>query len=751
MNQTAIDLEDIEEGGKPPERRVKGAKEAAQIVWKLVDANKGRAWADAQVRGTLDGNPPYSPEELKKHGQSHRTNVNFREAEGLKEAAETPYYDLFAEAPYYAAISLRSDKPWDAAYKSRVVTEEWNEMLRNWDEFDFNIQMAVSNLVCFGRGFVMWEDEDSWQFAWVRYSRVLVQDGTPNNLKKLEVLVVRQQWCLSELWGKIKNKKEASQVGWNPAAVTRSMTRAAPDLQGGGIGDDYEYWQARLRNNDLAESSGGKTVKAAHVFVKEYGGKISHMIVEETGTSGNPPNTESEFLFEKRNRFDSFRQILGSMFYDLGDGTWHSVKGLLNKLQSFVHLKNRTNCALADNMFLNMGLVLKALSPKALQNLNLLYVGPLVIIPPETEMVQQQMAGRMEEGLAMDNHLERKLAANIGTYRQTVHREQGNPDTATKVMADQAKEASLGKGAVNRFYGQLDHVFKETYVRAIKPGQDTSTEAGKMAKEFQERCADRGVTASDLKKIRFVRAYRNIGNGSIFMRQQAVQNMLPVVSMLSEAGRQNWLDDYVAATTNQEMVERYNPKGNYNPTLDDDRVTATLQVAAAKEGIPPVITDMQNHVIYADIFLAAAAQAAESIQQGADPVAVLAFLETIGPALAQHMQALKADPSRKQVFDALEPRFKQLGQFADQLRQQVEQMQQQQAEQQQAQQQQMSDEQMKWAKTNSDMDRKDRKAALDMTLKARKAEQQFAIADIKTAQQIEHQAAVDRNGSSVEN
>lgn len=765
MSQGVIDVEDIKQNedgkvGPPPERRIKGASEAAQIVQKLVDANRLRAHTDAQVKGELDGNLPYSPDELKKHGQSNRTNVNFREAEGLKDAAETPYYDLFAEAPYYAAIRLQSDKPWEAQQKSRIVTEEWNEMLREWDEFDFNIQMAVSNLVCFGRGFVMWEDEDSWQFTWVKYSRVLVPDGTPNNLKKLDVLVVRQQWLLCDLWKKIKNKKEASEVGWNPSVVAKSMTRATNDLQSGAVGDDYEYWQERLRNNDLSESTGNKTVRAAHVFVREYGGKVTHMIVEEQGTGSKPPAAENgarlEPLYEKRDRFDSFRQVLGALFYDLGDGTWHSVKGLLVKMFPFIKLKNRINCAVSDNMFLNMSVLLKATNAKALQTLNLIQIGPISVLPPETDVAQWGMQGRMEEGLAVDQHLERKLASNIGTYRQSLRKTQGNPDTATKVMADEAKEASLSKGAVNRFYGQMDYIFKETYMRSIKPGQDADTEAGRMAKEFQRRCGERGVTLADLKKVRFVRAYRNIGNGSIFMRQQAVQNMLPIVPMLNEAGRQNWMDDYIAATTNQEMVERYNPKGNYNPTLEDDRVTAALQVAAAKDGVPPVLTAMQNHVVFADTFLASAIQwinALEMVPQNDQlerSVEVLGALETLSPALWKHMRALASDPSRKQIYDALLPRFKQLGQLTDQLKQRVAQMQQQQQAQAQKQQQAMSDEEIKWVKAQSDMSRKQQKTNLDMTLKARKSQQQLAIADVKLATDIERQNAVDRNGSNKE-
>lgn len=727
------------ENGTAPKSRIKDASCAAKLVAKLIDANRLRAASETKVKGTLDGNPPLNSEALKASGQSNRCNVNFREAEGLHDAAVTPYYDLFAESPYFCEIRIDDPMQYRRVEKSRVATTEFNELLKQFDQWDFTVQMACCNLVDYGKGFVMWDDADNWQCRWVKQSRVLVPDKAPANLDELEVLVIRESFLLGKLWGKIEDRKTASGAGWKPEAVTRAMTRSVPDTtRTTQAGDDYEYWQSRMRNNDLYESYSSNVVRAAHVLTKEFEGRISHYIVEEIGGGDQKKDDKQEFLYKKIGRFKSFRQVMGALFYDLGDGEWHSVKGLLVKMHPFIEIKNRANCAIVDNMFLNLSVLVKHNNPKDLQGLSMLQIGPLSVLPPGTEPVQWGLAGRMEEGLAVDRHLDNKLQSNIGTYRQTVRREDGNPETATKVMADQSKEAMLSKGAVNRFYAQMDFIYEEMFRRASNPKlRDDKGGPNSMALEFQKRCKERGVTADDLKSVRSVRAYRNIGNGSIFMRQQAITNTGSIVPMLNEQGRQNWLDDAIATFTNHDMVERYNPKDESDPTLNNDRVIAELQIAAAKTGVPPVITPYQNHVVFADKFLAAASQSIQAATQGqAEPAQVVAFVDTIAPATMQHIESIKGDETRKEAYEPLIQTWKKLASATDQLRRQVEQQNAQSEQAMQQQQAMMNDEQMKWRKTESDIERKDRKASVDMELKRRKTEQSLAINDVKTAQTL---------------
>lgn len=754
-NLNTLDLAVPGDDGKAPEMRLKDAGQALEIVKLLVEANRNRAAVDARVKGTLDGNPPYNAAKLRAEAQAHRCNVNFREAEGLHTSAVTPYYDLFAEAACYCELKTEHGKNvYDRNRWSKILTHEHDRMLKDWDGFDFNIQLIISEMVDFGIGFSMWPDDKNWQFRAIKKSKVYVADGSNATIDEQDIICVREEAAVHELWKYIKNDKAASSVGWNRSAVLREIKNASPSNQIGNTStDDIELTQQRIRNNDLYESMKSKKVKLAHLFVREFDGSITHLIVAEQGprADSKKDSPKVEFLFKKKGRYESFRQALVAIFYDIGDGTWHSVKGLLVKVYPFIELKNRGSCSVWDAMFLNMGVLVKTNNADASQKMGMVQLGPLSILPPHLDVQQWGLVGKMEEALVVDRHFEQKLSSNIGTYRTTARKDQGNPETATKVMADQGKEAMLNKGSVNRFYSQLDCLFEEMYRRASNANLN-SDDGGPNddALAFQKRCMDQGVPREAFKKVR-VRAYRNIGNGSIFMRQQSFRDSSILVPMMNEEGRNNWLSDAIAVTTNYDMVDRYNPQDQTGPAVAEQQNHAALENAAMKVGVQVAIVPTDNHVIHADSHISACAQALESVQKGGNPVEVLAFADIAAPHAMQHIQKLENDTSRTREVKALTDQWKKMAQLMQQLEAVLQQSQQKRQQQAQRQQQVMTEQGLKHATVQADMQRKDRKAKLDMELKQRKGTQALAIKDATAAQAIdlkqkEHDAT-DHNGS----
>jgi hypothetical protein len=174
-----------------------------------------------------------------------------------------------------------------------------------------------------------------------------------------------------------------------------------------------------------------------------------------------------------------------------------------------------------------------------------------------------------------------------------------------------------------------------------------------------------------------------MGNGSAIMRQTTLASLTPYSAMWPESGQANFHDDVIAAYTNQTKVERYNPKAARMNQPTDQHNLAMLENAAMRTGAQVIWTPTQNNLIHAEVHLKASADAAASLQQGADPAAVLAFMENVGPHIGQHLQALSQDPSHQRQFKALEGEFKHLGQVADQLHGQVQKMMQQRQEEQQ--------------------------------------------------------------------
>lgn len=741
-----------------PKQRLSNASKAVSLVASLVYANKERAEVDAMVKGMLDGNAPFSWGELVKQGQGYRTNVNFREGEAMMADAMTPFYDLFAESDTYAKIEVDERDANKQAHYSRIVTEEFDSLLKEWDGFDWNMQAILYDMVAYGKGFAFWPDKTGWQFRSIRQSRILVPDQTPSDIDQLEIIVVRQDCTVGELYKPIRDKEMAASIGWKPKAVLDACMSAMPDNYFGGTSLDYEMVQQELRNHDLYSSAKSSTVKIAHVFVKEFTGRVTHLIVQEQ-YGGQPAargvteeRPEGVFLYKKVGRFDTFRETICPIFYDIGDGTWHSIRGLAIKLHPFIAIKNRLNCAVVDNAFLNMSVLVKALTANGQNGQAITQLGPLSVLPPNVEVQQWGLAGRMEEGLAVERALTGKLESNLGQYRKQDTRKGGNPDTATKVNYDAAKEASLNKGAVNRFYAQMDLLFEGTYKRASNPNLiDDARGQNAKALEFQRRCIDRGVPKRCLLKPRFVRATRNIGNGSIFLRQQTVLQTMQLVPMLNEGGRQAWLDDSIAVMAGTEAVERWNPKTEVSGGLANEQAWAVLENSALKEGSPVQWTQTQNNAVHASTHIKAAVDAVNSLQQGGDPAQVVGFLDAAGPHIAIHLQQLARDPMQAQIFKALDEQFKQLGKIADQIKRQMQQaMAQKQKEQQQLQQRQQEmmtngrlDEielqnklRMQQQKTDAMIALKVQKQDASMEQGRQSHTQQLALADSQSASKI---------------
>lgn len=765
---------------------------ARSIVSLVVEADEDRAATLANVKGMLDGNSPFNQAALIANGQGNRTNVNFREGEAMLSSAEAPYYDLFAEAPTYFQVDGEERDPVKRADYSRKVTARFDAMLKGWSGFDYNIQRIIHEMVGFGRGFCLWPDPINWRFSAVQQSRVLVPDGTLADPDSLEIVVVRQSLTVSELWAKIRNKKAAAAVGWNPQEALKAINAAVPQTTTDGPSRDYELLQEMIRNHDLYESVRSDKILIANIFVREFDGMVSHLIVDERNpvesriagsASGTAKVDGSKFLYKRIGKYRSFRECLGTFFYDIGDGTWHSVKGLGVKLYPFIEIKNRLNCSIVDNAFINMSVMLQATSGKAEQETALMQIGPLTILPANFEVRQSGLAGRMEDGLFVERALSAKLEGNTGQYRKPMMREQGNPATAAQVNYDAIKEASLNKGAVNRFYAQLDCVGEEIFRRATNFNlvpEPNGRGPNAAALKFQQQCEDDGVPRSFLRKIRSVRATRNSGNGSVFLRQRIIDETLPLVPMMNEQGRQNWLDHAIAVKAGSENVQNWNPKRQVEPSIQNDQALAMLENDALKNGSPVLITSTQNAMAHASTHMIAATEAVNSIPQGGDPMQVLAFLEAVGPHVAIHIQDMRADRTRAREFKMMSRQLAQLGQITDKLRAKIEaeherqrkEMERRQADmaaQEQRTRQVMTNEELRQYETvnkvnlsrekaEAQMQMKQTRHVQDLTLKQEKAMQDLAIADSTAATDIRTKAAkaatdieIKKQGSAVDN
>lgn len=741
---SSINLENISEDGVP-ESRLNDAASVQSMVKSMIRADDRRSKVRAKVKGLVDGNAPYSSHELTRTGQSFRTNVNFREGESFLNMGMSAFFDVFAEVPTYATVRIKHGDSNDSEKYSRIITEEFDRLQKKDGSFDYMMQLSQHEMVLYGTGPMVFEDNTDWRCKPMKSADMLVPEGTKSNTEDWEMCVVRSQYRAHELYKFIRNEKAAGKAGWTVAAAKKAIMSAYPDTLSSN--HTWEKAQQELRNNDLSYSSKCDVVQVAHVFYREFPtdenpeGAISHCIIDERGEN-------KEFLFRKVNRFASWSEVVHPMYYDKGDGQHHSVKGMGVKMFSALELKNRLKCSLVDAAMARTAIHLQPNTPNDLNRMNVIQMGPYSVIPSGYNVTQTNSAGVLDAPLAVERELEGLMQANLSQYRQRLEK-QGNPRTATEIEALMAQQSVLGKTQLNRYYAQLDVLFAERYRRAINPNLTKDMAGAAEAMDFQKRCVERGCPKECFDKIEFVQSTRTAGRGSAMERRAISNALMNVIGMLPEGGRKKVIEDHVASLAGYHSLGRYYPMPEEDVDTQEQQQEAARENALFKTGAVIPIAGGDNHAVHAEVHLQAAGEAVQAAQQGAGDLAeIAAYTQQIIDHVIGHLQEMEQDPTRKELVDIYAAQLKEIEKVADQMMEAVAQQQEQAMAQQQEQQAAMAEmqqlqgggdikDQIAMMKAERDEARRDMKIQNDLQRKTAKTEQDMALKDAKTAQQMQ--------------
>ena len=756
-------LPTLTESGKPPVSRVTSADQVRNLCQAWMRNDQWRAEKRARVTGLIEGNPPYRATDLRNAGRADACNVNWRMAEAYEEAAKGAFYDVFSEAPTFASIDM-PQRPEDTINRSSVVTYAFHRLLKKNASWDMTMQGSIQEMVRFGAGPVMFEDDTDYRPRSVQFQYLQVPDGASCDVNKWECAAVRIDYLAHQLYEFIRDPEAAETMGWNIEATRKAIMEAYPETEGGtgNIQMNWEWHQEQLKLNTYSYSAKSRTIRVFHFFAKEFpegndGGRITHAIVLMDVVQGTDTN---QFLYKKDRRFSNWRECIHPMYYAYGsNGKHYGVTGMGVKMYGAIECQNRLLCNTYDKVFAPK-IMFKPTTASGKQKFLMTRMGDYGVLPEGYDSVQVGLQGLIEEALAFNRQVENIVSTNLSSYRQNLQQKDGNPITASEVEYRASEQAKLGKTQLNRYYEQLDWLYQEMYRRASNPAITETDPGGQDILEFQAYCAAYGIMPEELRSASCVKATRIVGQGSSYMRQQTLDFLLQLSGTLPEDGRVNLIKDVVASRAGQELVNRYYPPETPNKLASDQEAFATSQVADMKIGVPAVVTSSQNPLIYAETFLKAAAQALGSLEQGADPREVYSFLEMVGPAIAAHVQRLEQDPTRQQAAKVLGEQLKEIAAATDQLGKRIQQdaQEQQQAQQMSAKmqmeaaaaQQKM---QIDAAKAQQQMALKQQKTQVDMALKQRKTQQGMALSDAKTASDIfrrnraEQQAAEEENDS----
>jgi len=694
------DLATTDKSGNPPETRLKSSAAACRILKKMLDDDRERDRKRATIQGQIDGNPPYDDSKLKQLGQSNRSNVNFRQAEGIRDGRKSSYYDLLMEVDPLLKIKIRQnlndpEMPMDYG---EIIAEEISDMLKEWPGFWYHTQLHQAQFIVWGTGNCYWPNEIDWRFKAARTGSFLVPDETNANIEDLDLIAIRDPFKPFELFKYVKDAEteaESKAAGWNTDLVKVVLMNACKEVSSidqSQLGDWASYQQA-IKDNDLEYGySRAEKIRTAHMMVKEYNDKISHFIIMEDAEYNKQEEGETEktkeggYLFKHVDRYESWDRALCLFLAGVGEGTYHSIRGLGAKIYAHCKINDRMMNATVDGAITAATIPLQPSNEGQREKIRIMRIGPFSVMPNGYNVVGQGKFDPNLNGLISTvGMLNGNLNMNVGLQRPDVTTEEKTPQAANtaEVRNRATKEAKLERSDIGGYYRQLDLLYREMVRRMLNPNLTEVDPGGKEAKECIQRCIDRGVPREYLKYEKLkVSARRAIGYGSPFMRSMISSDILSVSPYFDELGKDNAVRDYISARTGPEGVDRYKPIPNRNNIPTNEHSIANLETNDLKEGADVVVGTDQNHVIHLKIHIAEAVRIAEVFVNGQyqGPIEMLeAYLAASLRHIASHLDFIANDPARqdeyKMFFQTLNELAKVHATVQRQLQQQMKQQQ----------------------------------------------------------------------------
>ncbi len=728
----SIQLDNISESGKAPRTRIKDAKSAHAIYTSIRNADDASAIDRQKIQSMLDGEPPYSPQQLKSLGQGYRANLNFGESAAALETALSAYSDLVNSVDRLASVKTSEGDPAQRVEWENIIAEEFHRTITDWDEFFYKQQMLAHQFVSQGVGVAYFEDNRSWKWSVCGLKDFKVPRGTPACDTKVEVATIERHYLVGELYQFIENPKIAAELGWN-VEETRKAILLSTDSGNSSNSRDWERLQEELKNNDLMYSHArSKVVRCVHYFVKEFDGTISHYIGTRAGDT-------DDFLFKKPSRFEHANEAFVLFSYGIGtNGLLHSVRGLGYKLFPFIQLSNRMRNAIVDGAMLSSALMIQPATGEDVSNLSLMYNGPLSILPPGINVVDKTMPNLAGNVLPIVRDLEVVRQNNTGTYNPKQVMPDGDARTATEVQAQLAQQSILSAQAMNLYYIPFQKLLTEQFRRLATVNYRSDELGGEEAIAFRKRIEARGVPWKAVEKVYRVQAVRAIGAGSPGARMLAFNEFLAIMPRFDEVGQRNLIRDRVAARVGYDQVDRYIPKGEIERIPIDAKI-AELENGTMQGGRGVSVNPGENHAVHVKVHLEDAARFLQALQQNqVDPKLAMSYLQVQYPHSTAHAEQLALDPSRSQEVGMAREILNQMREAVENIGKQLAAQAKREAQARASQQGGQVDPKTQLAiqKAQIDSQIKLQQSQLDQRLKAADVQQKMAIRDAEAAQKI---------------
>ena len=742
IDQLGLTMGVKEDGTKT--RRIKDAKSALAIFNRLKDADANSALQRARIDGMFDGASPYDQGKLNASGQSQKTNLNFGEAQRLLDISLSAYVDLYSSLEKFVNVKGTLGEDAQRHEWEDTVSSEITQLLKSWPEFHSNYLRLCTTFIKHGVGVAYFDSPEGWQFRVGSFEDILIPRQTPASEEAIDISVIRRSYHLHELNNFIKDPKAAAKVGWNVDEVKRVMTKNVTTTgrgYGGGTTDsEYEALAAQLKNNDLLIGVENPTVSVLHFLVRETDGTLSHYSCVES--------SPEKFLYEKPSRYQSAEEAYVLFTYGVGsNGTYHSIRGLGQRIFSHIQTSNRLRCQMIDGAMISSAVMLQPESSRALEELDMTFFGSYAVLSPNVNIIEKAIPNLSQAVQPALEDMQNQLAMNTDTQSPYGPNQSSPYRNKDQVVSDMDISTQLSGAALNLFYASWGRLLREVVKRIIKSPKD------KRISDFYKRCEARGVPKEFINSLDTARtkAVRAIGDGSRANRLASLRELNAISGSFDEVGRANLTRDIVSTRVGADIADRYAPQVDVPRETVDNKI-AIIENGHISQGQQIPVLSSELHGTHLPIHLELFGQLIEALNTGqADPMQSMPTLQAMYQHVAEHTEFASGEPAleglvgqAKQVLQYGEEMINNTAKAMQKEERDAAQAQQQMTEEEAMMQQQQGGEQQqedpKMQSAQVQMQIMQQKAELEMSIKQQKHEQDQAIRDAEAAMKFQEEA-----------
>lgn len=635
-----------------------------QVIWDMRVADLPRGDNRSQIDRLFNGFPPWTQQEA--HDARINTNVNFLDAPKLAADARRSYYNAFLKPARFFTLKLEDGPPQMRGMWSECVTQSMNEIMKGSLSYFEVLRSQVAATVLHGKGPSHWPDRHQWCPIAVDLPNLMIPSSTLLSGENLDHFSIFRQYTAPRLSAMIEGKNVDK--GWNIPLARKAVQWAMQ--QPSHKTDVTDYLAPEKIVEEIVENAvyyGSDAVPTIDCwdfyFYCTKGDKPGwkRRIVLDTPAPAEAGQTLPEksktgtdtgqWLYNSGDRIyaDDISEILHFQFGDLSAKApfkYHSVRSLGWLIYAVCHLQNRLRCKRNDATFENLLNYFRVANADDVDRLTKIELHNYGVIPEGVEFVRQQDRWQINhalvDGTMQDNRSQMNEAAS--QFREGRDLSSTQEKTATQIMAEvNAANALVGTMLLLAYTYQRQQ-YKEIARRFfIKNSSDTDV------KKFREKVLRKGVPEQllDIDLWR-VEPEQVIGSGNKILQIAMADKLMAVRPLLDPDAQRDVLRIYVEANSDDPYLGmRWVPPNPLQVT--NSMHDAQLMIGSLMDGVQVMPTRGQSPGEVSGALLSGMAQIIQRIEgtTGQATAQEIVGLTNLGKAIDFYLQQLAQDPTQQ--------------------------------------------------------------------------------------------------------